>query len=159
MKRFHIHIAVDSLPESIRFYSALFNQAPSVEKADYAKWMLDDPRINLAISSRGATVGVDHLGIQVDSDGELAILRTQLDAAAIPVQSQTGAACCYAESDKHWVTDPSGIAWESYHTLNSIPTFNTAPVAAAAGSCCAPAVAVALPKPAKTSCGPASACC
>jgi catechol 2,3-dioxygenase-like lactoylglutathione lyase family enzyme len=160
MKRFHVHVAVDSLADSIRFYSALFNAEPTVQKTDYAKWMLDDPRINFAISSRGGEVGVDHLGFQVDSDEELAQLQGQLQAADIGMVSETDTACCYAESNKHWVVDPSGIAWESYHTLGSVPTFNgkEAEPAETGGACCAPAVAMLKITP-KNSCAPGSGCC
>jgi len=160
MKRFHVHIAVANLDESIRFYSALFNAQPTVQKDDYAKWMLDDPRINFAISSRGAEPGLDHLGFQVNSDEELAQLQGQLQAADISMLTQTGTACCYAESNKHWTTDPTGIAWESYRTLASIPTFNGAELAATAvgSTCCAPPVATVKITP-KNTCTPGSGCC
>ena len=154
MKRFHVHVAVDDLAANIRFYSTVFGQAPSVVQTDYAKWMLDDPRVNFAISARGAAPGLDHLGLQVDSDAELDVLRAQVTAADIAAVEQSGAACCYAESDKYWTTDPQGIAWETFHTLASIPTFGDAgrpeangetaaccAPAPAAESCCAPAVA------------------
>ena len=123
MKRFHVHVAVPDLAASIRFYSTLFGAEPSVTKDDYAKWMLDDPRVNFAISQRGAEVGVNHLGFQVDSGEELEALHDQLQAADRGVVSETGANCCYAKSDKYWVTDPAGIAWESFRTLGSIPLF------------------------------------
>ena len=154
MKRFHVHVAVDDLAANIRFYSTVFGQAPSVVQTDYAKWMLDDPRVNFAISARGAAPGLDHLGLQVDSDAELDVLRAQVTAADIAAVEQSGAACCYAASDKYWTTDPQGIAWETFHTLASIPTFGDAgrpeangetaaccAPAPAAESCCAPAVA------------------
>src|SRR5450631_1446740 len=102
MKRFHVHVAVNDLSESIRFYSAMFAAEPTVTKPDYAKWMLDDPRVNFAISQRGAKIGLDHLGIQVDSDTELKALNHQLADAALPVEEQKDAACCYAKSDKYW---------------------------------------------------------
>lgn len=123
MKRFHIHIAVDDLAENIRFYSALFKSEPSVREADYVKWMLDDPRVNFAISSRGRKLGLDHLGIQVESEGELEAMQQGLSAAAFPIAEQKQAACCYAESDKYWTVDPQGIAWEAFHSLGSIPMF------------------------------------
>ncbi|TXF10416.1 ArsI/CadI family heavy metal resistance metalloenzyme [Pelomicrobium methylotrophicum] len=137
MKRFHVHVSVSNLEESIRFYSALFGAQPALVKPDYAKWMLEDPRINFAISSRGAPPGVDHLGIQVGSDEELAQVRSQLEQAQLPVLDEPGAACCYALSDKHWVTDPQGIAWEAYRSLGTIPTFNDE--RAGATACCGPA--------------------
>jgi len=123
MKRFHVHVSVDDLARSVRFYSALFDAEPAVLKSDYAKWMLDDPRINFAISERGAAPGVDHLGLQVDDAGELAAMQQRFEAADPAVRSVPGTACCYAESDKHWARDPSGIAWEAYHTLAAIPTY------------------------------------
>ncbi len=123
MKRFHVHVAVDNLTDNIRFYSTLFGSEPTVAKDDYAKWMLDDPRINFAISSRGGAAGIDHLGLQVDSDAELHAMRDQLSAADAGMVTETGANCCYARSDKYWTTDPQGIAWETWHTLASIPVF------------------------------------
>ena len=160
MKRFHIHVAVENLETSLRFYSALFNTPPTVQKPDYAKWMLEDPRINFAISCRGAEPGVDHLGLQVDSDEELAALQSQLQAADITTVTETGTACCYAESNKHWSVDPSGIAWESYHTLSTIPTYNGSKDVApeAASTCCAPAATPVKITP-KNACAPGSGCC
>jgi catechol 2,3-dioxygenase-like lactoylglutathione lyase family enzyme len=117
MKRFHVHVAVDDLEANIRFYSKVFNVPPTVQKPDYAKWMLEDPRINFAISRRGAKAGVDHLGLQVDTDEELTALRQQIAMADIAAADQPGATCCYARSDKYWITDPQGIAWETYRTL------------------------------------------
>ncbi|MFA5940376.1 MAG: ArsI/CadI family heavy metal resistance metalloenzyme [Sinimarinibacterium sp.] len=142
MKRFHVHLSVDNLAHNIRFYSAMFGVAPTVEKADYAKWMLDDPRINFAISARGGAPGLNHLGMQVDSEAELAELRSKADAADIAVVEQSGAACCYARSDKHWIQDPQGLAWETFHTLGGIPVFGAdtdAAQPAEASGCCVPA--------------------
>jgi hypothetical protein len=138
MKRMHIHISVDDLNKSIHFYSALFGNGPSVAKPDYAKWMLDDPLVNFAISQRGTKTGVDHIGIQADSDEELAEIKSRLDQAELSTLTQEGTTCCYAKSDKHWVIDPTGIAWETYHTLDSAPTFNDAAEQAAESACCAP---------------------
>lgn len=137
MKRLHLHISVDDLAKSIGFYSTLFGAKPTVEKPDYAKWMLDDPYVNFAISQRGAKVGLDHVGIQVDSDDALAEIKARLDAADMGTISQEGTTCCYAKSDKHWVVDPSGIAWETYHTLDSAPTFNDTNEHSDS-ACCAP---------------------
>ena len=123
MKRFHVHVAVENLDESIRFYSTAFGADPSVVKDDYAKWMLDDPRLNFAISQRGRTPGVNHLGFQVDSADELAGLREQLVQADQNLVEQVGTSCCYARSDKYWVKDPSGIAWETFHTLGTVPVY------------------------------------
>jgi catechol 2,3-dioxygenase-like lactoylglutathione lyase family enzyme len=152
MKRFHVHVAVDDLAVSKRFYAAMFGMPPSVEKDDYAKWMLDDPQLNFAISSRGNAAGVNHLGFQAEDAAELDAIHQRLQNADGAVVAEAGASCCYAKSDKYWITDPSGIAWESFHTLDSIPTFSgsaesmvTAPSSASASACCAPPVAVAVP--------------
>ena len=123
MKRFHVHVSVDDLDANVRFYSAMFGAPPAILKPDYAKWMLDDPRINFAISSRGVKAGVDHLGVQVDSEPELAALREQAAAAKIARLDQANAECCYARADKYWTTDPQGIPWETFHTLGSIPIY------------------------------------
>ena len=139
MKRFHVHVAVDDLSKSTAFYSAMFGEEPGVVKPDYAKWMLEDPRINFTISQRGGVIGVNHLGFQVDSGEELEGLHGQLKAADRVVVAETGANCCYAKSDKYWVTDPAGIAWESFRTLGSIPLFCGAHAEAdKANACCAP---------------------
>ena len=123
MKRFHVHANVDDLSASIAFYSKMFAAEPTRREADYAKWMLEDPRINFAISSRGRKPGVDHLGLQTDSDEELADLKARVAAAAMPVLDEGATSCCYARSEKHWVMDPQGIAWEHFHTLADIPVF------------------------------------
>lgn len=123
MKRLHVHVSVDNLTDSIKFYSGMFAAEPTVVKTDYAKWQLDDPRMNFAISQRGVQAGLDHLGIQVESDTELSEMQARLDALQPGVEKEEGVACCYAKSDKYWVTDPSGIAWETFHTLDSIPTY------------------------------------
>jgi catechol 2,3-dioxygenase-like lactoylglutathione lyase family enzyme len=137
MKRFHVNVSVPNIAEGIRFYSALFAAEPTVRKADYAKWMLDDPRINFAISQRGYPIGVNHLGFQVDSADELTAMHAQLTRADGALVEQTGAACCYAKSDKYWVTDPTGVAWETFHTLDVIPIYgaDTEIVAKTGGSC------------------------
>lgn len=140
MKRMHLHISVDDLNVSINFYNSLFGAAPTVLKSDYAKWMLDDPLVNFAISKRGAKAGLDHIGIQVENDTELSEIKERLEKADLSLLTQEGATCCYAKSDKHWVQDPSGIAWETYRTLESAPTFNDSPEhAVGATACCAPA--------------------
>ena len=123
MKKFHIHIAVNELSESINFYSTIFNTSPSIEREDYAKWDLTEPAVNFAISKRGHTSGINHLGIQVDSEEELAAIARQLDNAKIDSSEQKDSSCCYAHSNKHWALDPQGIAWESFHTLGEIPIF------------------------------------
>ncbi len=124
MKRFHVHVAVDDLQKNIRFYSALFDAKPAVVKEDYAKWMLDDPRVNFAISTRGKA-GVDHLGIQAEDAAELEELGSRLAQADVSVLPQKDASCCYAKSDKYWTLDPQGIAWESFHTLDSVPVYGS----------------------------------
>jgi catechol 2,3-dioxygenase-like lactoylglutathione lyase family enzyme len=124
MKRFHVHVAVDDLTQSTRFYSALFGAEPSVEKPDYAKWMLDDPRINFAISHRGSKRGVNHLGFQVDTDEELSGLQTRHEAAELSVLNEGNTQCCYAKSKKHWVTDPQGVAWEMYRSMGEVQTYH-----------------------------------
>lgn len=124
MKRLHIHISAVDLDATKRFYSALFGQAPSVDKPDYMKWMLDDPRINLAVSQRdGAARGVDHVGIQVDSDDELEALNAALGAAEQSTLAEPDAQCCYASSNKHWARDPQGVIWEMFHTMGGAPTY------------------------------------
>lgn len=137
MKRMHLHVSVDDLTKSVSFYNALFGMAPTVHQPDYAKWMLDDPLVNFAISQRGAKAGLDHVGIQVESNEELTEIKLRLEAADMSILSQEGTTCCYAKSDKHWVQDPSGIAWEAYRTLDSAPTFNNAmKTDATQGACC-----------------------
>lgn len=141
MKRFHVHLHVDDLAKSIGFYSQLFAAQPARQEDDYAKWMLDDPPVNFAISTRGQQAGIDHLGIQTDDATELAALKARADAADMALLDEGTTTCCYARSEKHWVTDPQGIAWEHFHTLGNIPVFHEAPVAAAAepAACCTPA--------------------
>jgi catechol 2,3-dioxygenase-like lactoylglutathione lyase family enzyme len=137
MKRFHVHVAVDDLAANITFYSSLFGAAPSIAKPDYAKWMLEDPRINFAISQRGAKLGLDHLGFEVDSDEELKELRGEIRKVQIAAFDQSDAACCYARSDKYWITDPQGIAWETFHSLSEVPVFGTDTFKEAT-ACCSP---------------------
>ena len=123
MKRLHVHVAVHDIQQSVRFYSALFAAQPTVTKDDYAKWMLDDPRVNFAISQRGAKTGLDHLGIQAENEAELEGIGSQLAQADVSTLEQKGASCCYAKSDKYWTLDPQGIAWESFHTLGTAPVY------------------------------------
>lgn len=138
MKRFHVHVAVDDLAESIRFYSALFGATPTVSEADYAKWMLEDPRVNFAISGRGRSVGVNHLGFQVDSSAELTDFRKQLEAADSSLVEQKATTCCYARSDKYWITDPSGLAWETFLSLSSVPVYGEDERSQRESACCIP---------------------
>jgi predicted enzyme related to lactoylglutathione lyase len=161
MKRMHVHVAVDDLGRSIGFYSALFDAQPAVVKPDYAKWMLDDPRVNFAISTRGREPGLDHLGIQVENKSELHEVYARLRKAGGTIIEQGDTACCYAKSEKSWIDDPAGIAWETFHTTGESTDYgdgtgeNDARVARseaqAAKACCVPQASVA---PAA-----ASACC
>ena len=163
MKRFHVHISVDNLQANIRFYSAVFGAGPSVEKDDYAKWALEDPRVSFAISERGREAGLNHLGIQVESDAELDAMRKQLADAAIGSTTPVETACCYARSNKYWTTDPQGIAWETFHTLGGIPIFGDEDVAKksvtmrTANACCGTSDAPETDK--QVSDAPQSACC
>ena len=117
MQRLHLHLGVKNLSESINFYKNLFKSEPTKLKEDYAQWVLDDPKINFAISTRVKTLGVDHLGIQVDKVEELNDIRNNLDKADISTHSDGEVTCCYAKSEKSWVNDPNGVAWEAYHTM------------------------------------------
>ena len=164
MKRFHVHVHVQDLAQSVVFYSRLFAAEPARREADYAKWMLDDPRINFAISTRGGAPGVDHLGLQAEDADELAELKSRARAADMALLDEGETTCCYARSDKYWLTDPQGVAWEQFHTLESVPMFSApkvetavAAVAAEASACCATATAprgkpIATPPKADSSC-------
>ncbi len=123
MKRLHVHVSVEDLAESIRFYSALFGAEPTVAKPDYAKWMLDDPRVNFAISARGGEAGVDHLGIQVETPEELKEVHGRLQQAERPLLEEGATTCCYAESEKAWTSDPQGLLWESFLTTGESTSF------------------------------------
>ena len=139
MKRFHVHVHVDDLAKSIGFYSRLFAAQPTRVESDYAKWMLEDPRVNFAISTRGSKAGIDHLGFQTDDPEELAALKARAEAADMAMLDEGQTTCCYARSEKHWVTDPQGIAWEHFHTLGDIPVFSQGGQGEAAAACCTPA--------------------
>jgi catechol 2,3-dioxygenase-like lactoylglutathione lyase family enzyme len=151
MKRFHVHVNVQDLDQSIRFYSQLFGAQPNVLKSDYAKWMLEDPRVNFAISRRDRTVGVDHLGLQAEDPAELEQIGARLKAADAVTLAEPGTTCCYAQSDKYWSEDPQGLRWESFYTYATATTYY-APTQSAA--CCAPSESAT---PAKAACcGPNS---
>ena len=153
MKRFHVHLHVDDLNRSIGFYSQLFAAQPARTEGDYAKWMLQDPPVNFAISTRGSQPGIDHLGIQTDDPAELAALKARVEAADMALLDEGETTCCYARSEKHWVTDPQGIAWEHFHTLDSIPVFNeSAPSASTTAACCVPAEAAVAPSTEPAAC-------
>lgn len=162
MNRFHVHLNVADLDASIRFYRELFAAEPTVRKPDYAKWMLDDPRINFAISSTGRAPGIDHLGLQVDSGEELAALGQRLQAAGGTVVPEEGAVCCYARSDKAWTEDPQGTRWETFHTLGDATRYYAeGATCATTDAACAPAPAAAKPKVrlGTACCPPQSGCC
>jgi catechol 2,3-dioxygenase-like lactoylglutathione lyase family enzyme len=155
MKRLHLHVSVPDLAQSIQFYEALFGAPPTVVKADYAKWMLEDPRVNLAISQRGGALGVDHVGIQTDTAEELGVLAARLKAAGEQTFDEEGATCCYARSDKSWVNDPAGVRWETFFTFGEATTYGEdASIAAMASPAESPGACCASPSPAVT-----SACC
>ena len=154
MKRFHVHVGVADLDASIAFYSGLFGAEPTVTKADYAKWMLEDPRINFAISCKdGAAKGIEHIGLQVESAGELAEVYGRLTNAKGPVIAEGATTCCYAKSEKSWIADPDGVIWEAFLTEGESTVYGEspdfAPLASAHDSdmaCCAPKVAAPAAK-------------
>lgn len=154
MKRLHVHISVDDLSQSIRFYSALFGAEPSITKADYAKWTVDDPRVNFAISTRGAKSGLDHLGIQVETADELHEVYGRLQTAGRPVFEQGETTCCYAKSEKAWIADPQGVSWETFLTTGESAVYGggaeLGPVRIANGTACCPP---------KQPTEPANSCC
>ena len=155
-KRFHVHLHVDDLAQSIAFYNRLFAAQPARHESDYAKWMLEDPPVNFAISTRGHAAGIDHLGIQTDNPAELAEMRARAQTAELALEVEGETTCCYARSEKHWVTDPQGIAWEHFHTLANVPVFSETPKAERAAACCAPSP---RGKPAGSAVTATSPCC
>ncbi len=162
MKRFHVHVSVQDLEGSKAFYSRLLGAQPVVVKHDYAKWMIEDPRVNFAISSTGRAPGIDHLGLQVDSGEELSALGGRLDAAGGTVVPEDAAVCCYARSDKLWTEDPQGTRWETFHTLGEATTYHAGDAACATdGSACTPDPRAMKPKVAlgTSCCAPQSGCC
>jgi catechol 2,3-dioxygenase-like lactoylglutathione lyase family enzyme len=142
MKRLHVHLSVTELEQSVHFYTALFAAGPTVRKLDYAKWLLEDPRVNFAISTRGRRKGLDHFGIQVGNNVELVDINARIARTRAPSTEQKSARCCYTQSDKYWTVDPQGIPWEAFHTLGSIPVFGTADAHSGEASrpkdCCTP---------------------
>jgi catechol 2,3-dioxygenase-like lactoylglutathione lyase family enzyme len=160
MKRLHVHVSVENLDQSVRFYSTLFAAEPSVLKPDYAKWMLEDPRVNFAISKRGGAAGVQHLGIQAEDAAELAEVYDRLKQAERPIVEQAATTCCYAKSDKQWIADPQGVAWETFLTHGEATVYgesgSIAKLQAATGEvCCEPTLTAApvTDTPAKSGCG------
>ena len=154
MKRFHVHLHVADLGKSVGFYSRLFASEPARLEGDYAKWMLEDPPVNFAISTRGSQPGIDHLGIQTDDPDDLEAMKARAAAADMAVLDEGETTCCYARSEKHWVTDPQGIAWEHFHTLGNIPVFNEAAAQVTTKTACCAAV-----EPAAVAAPAAAACC
>jgi catechol-2,3-dioxygenase len=143
MKRFHVHVSVGDLSQSIDFYAELFGSKPTVLKSDYAKWMLDDPRVNFAISQRGAALGVQHMGIQVEDRPELDEVCARLQRANGPVLEEGATTCCYAQSEKSWIEDPQGVQWETFLTTEESAAYGhdpvqTEPAKAQESTCCAP---------------------
>jgi catechol-2,3-dioxygenase len=139
MKRLHVHVSVDDLARSIQFYSTLFAAEPTVTKDDYAKWMLEDPRVNFAISKRGDEAGIRHLGIQVEDRAELADVYSRLQRAEAPILEEGATTCCYAKSEKSWIADPQGIQWETFLTTGQSTTYGAAPPRLNKGKpCCEP---------------------
>jgi len=139
MKRMHIHVGVENLDQAVGFYSALFGAAPSKIKSDYANWLLDDPRVNFAISTRAGKHGVDHLGLQVETEAELEDVRQRLHQADLAIFDEGETLCCYARSDKSWVADPAGIPWEAYRTMEHVQLFASDEVPTGSDACCAAA--------------------
>lgn len=159
MKRLHVHIAVDDLPRSVAFYSTLFSAPPSVQKDDYAKWMLDDPRVNLAISARGAKPGVEHLGIQAETGEELAEVYARMKAADAPVLEEGATVCCYAQSEKSWVSDPAGVPWEVFHTVGDSAVYGGGPELSDGRLASSPTGRMVAPAPAPVAEASAPGCC
>ena len=166
MKRMHIHVAVAELDANVRFYSNLFGTAPTVLKPDYAKWMLDDPRVNFAISQRGRASGLDHLGVQADSEDELHQLTDRLKEAELSLYAEGKTSCCYAKSDKAWLADPQGIAWETFYTFGDATTYGVSaahdgPVDQTEPGLCGDSAGCCAPKSTTTTDAPdkAAACC
>ena len=141
MKRLHVHVAVENLDASIRFYSHLFATEPTVRKDDYAKWMLEEPRVNFAISARGDRIGVEHLGIQVENRVELADVYSRLQRADAPVLEEGATTCCYAKSEKSWISDPQGVKWETFLTTGESTTYGSDTVSPPPSTCCPPQAA------------------
>ena len=158
MKRLHVHVAVPDLGKSIAFYTTLFGAEPVKVKTDYAKWMLDDPRVNFAISRRGRAPGIDHVGVQVDTRAELDEIANRLKAAGQSTFEEEAVNCCYAQGDKSWVSDPSGVRWETFHTFGDATIYGEdhAETEAAGARCGATACGAEPAAPSTTS---AAACC
>ena len=165
MKRLHVHVSVDDLSQSIRFYSTLFAAGPTVVKPDYAKWMLDDPRVNFAISKLdGRTAGISHLGIQAEDETELAEVYDRLSRAERPIVEAKGTTCCYARSDKQWIADPQDVPWETFFTYGEATVYGEGSLAKLNEAneravCCEPSFAEPVKEPAAADGCCAPSCC
>jgi len=165
MKRLHVHVSVDDLSQSIRFYSTLFAAEPTVAKPDYAKWMLDDPRVNFAISKLdGRTAGISHLGIQAEDETELAEVYDRLSRAERPIVEAKGTTCCYARSDKQWIADPQDVPWETFFTYGEATVYGEGSLAKLNEAneravCCEPSFAEPVKEPAAADGCCAPSCC
>lgn len=160
MKRLHVHVSVDDLAQSVRFYSTLFAAEPTIEKPDYAKWMLDDPRLNFAISQRGGAVGIEHLGIQVETPDELREVYGRLQQAGRPVLEEGVTTCCYARSEKSWVSDPQGVTWETFLTSGESTVYGDSPdLGELAATCCSPETPQGVCCPPKPELAAGAPCC
>jgi catechol 2,3-dioxygenase-like lactoylglutathione lyase family enzyme len=152
MKRLHVHVSVNDIEDSIRFYQALFAAEPAVVKHDYAKWMLEDPRVNFAISKRGSEAGIRHLGIQVENKPELTEVYERLQRAEGPIREDGATTCCYAKSEKSWIADPQGIQWETFLTTGESTVYGSEQTSAVAASACCEPASVAPPIRAQKCC-------
>ncbi len=156
MKRLHVHVSVEDIDQSVRFYTTLFAAEPAVVKPDYAKWMLDDPRVNFAISRRGQAVGVEHLGIQVETEAELTEVYGRLARADRPVVEEPATVCCYANSDKQWIADPQGVAWETFLTHGESTVYGKGGALDRLDAACCEPPAIAAAGRGACGCGPSA---
>jgi len=163
MKRLHVHVSVEDIAQSVRFYSTLFAAEPTVIKPDYAKWMLDDPRVNFAISARSGETGVDHLGMQVETPGELHEVYRRLKQADRPVLEEGATTCCYAKSEKSWIADPQGLSWETFLTSGESTVYGDSvdlgPIRTVSGACCTPETAQGVCRDPKPELAAEAPCC
>ncbi len=154
MKRLHVHVSVQNLDASIHFYSQLFAATPTVVKPDYAKWMLDDPSVNFAISARGTAAGIQHLGVQVEDQNELSEVYARLQRANAPILEEGATTCCYAKSEKSWIEDPQGVKWETFLTTGASTVYGNDVDSVSAGACCTPAALTSENQSASACCTP-----
>jgi len=161
MKRLHVHVSARDLDESIRFYSALFAAPPTIVRDDYAKWMLDDPSVNFAVSQRGKAPGIEHLGIEATTREELGEVYDRVRAAEGPMLDEGDTVCCYHRSEKSWVADPQGVAWEAFHTTGEAADYGTGAELEriAADACCTPETPQGVCCAPKAGLAPDAPCC